>query len=261
MKQTAIYHLVNPRTGSVRYVGKTINPRRRENAHKRKYPTLYFQIQFWVPADGDWIQAEQDEIKKHNPPLNQTDGGEGLCGRKHTDRARQKMRENSIGDKNPFYGKKHTEESKRKIKEANSGKNHYLYGKHRSEETKKKLREANLGRKCAPRSPETCRRISEGQKGRKSWAKGKKFSEEHKRKISEAHKGKVFSEETRKKMSVSAKKRRGRKTTAVDRSKDGIRWERFESIKETGVISTSHIGQCCRGQRKTAGGYKWRYAV
>ena len=26
-------------------------------------------------------------------------------------------------------------------------------------------------------------------------------------------------------------------------------------------ISNSHISACCKGKRKTAGGYKWKYAT
>lgn len=33
-----------------------------------------------------------------------------------------------------------------------------------------------------------------------------------------------------------------------------------QAEKETG-ISHTHISQCCKGQRKTTGGYVWAYAV
>lgn len=38
----------------------------------------------------------------------------------------------------------------------------------------------------------------------------------------------------------------------------------YKSIKDAGNdlnISKPHIGQCCNGIRKTAGGYKWEYAL
>lgn len=51
---------------------------------------------------------------------------------------KQKMRDVTTGERNPFYGKHHSEETKRKISEANRG-------KRLSEETKKKLSIANQG--------------------------------------------------------------------------------------------------------------------
>jgi len=124
---------------------------------------------------------------------NQTDGGEGISGYKHTEQSKEKIR-------------------------------HYSTGRYHSEETKEKCRIGNIGKK---RSEEQKKRISESQKGigigRVPWNKGKTyswsevsqlkdkkrppFSEEHKKKIADSRRGKVPSEETRKKLSEAHKGR------------------------------------------------------
>lgn len=103
-------------------------------------------------------------------------------------------------------------------------------GFHPSEETRKKLSEC---RRRENLSEETLKRRSDGLRGRK-------FSSEHKRKIGEGN------------------------SKAVDMySVDGKLLRSFKSIKDAESelgISHAHISQCCRGDRKTSGGYRWEYA-
>lgn len=99
-----------------------------------------------------------------------------------------------------------------------------------SEETRKKLSNA---RKRENLSEETLRRRSEGLRGRK-------FSEEHKRKIGDGN------------------------SKPIDMlTIDGDYIRTFPSAHTVEIelgINHSHISQCCRGTRKTTGGYSWRYA-
>lgn len=101
---------------------------------------------------------------------------------------------------------------------------------HPSVETRAKLSRARLRENL---SDETLRRRSEGLRGRK-------FTDEHKRKIGI-----------------------GNSKAVCMYTKDGEFIRRFGSMidveNELG-ISHSHISQCCRGQRKTTGGYSWKYA-
>lgn len=90
--------------------------------------------------------------------------------------------------------------------------------------------------------------------------KGKALSEEHRRKLSEANKGE------RNPMYGKPRPEGGGKPPKVveQLNIDGtILIKRYDSIKaatrETGV-NDSHISYCCNGKRKSAGGYKWRYA-
>lgn len=78
------------------------------------------------------------EIKGYYKPneikhlVNQTWGGDGTSGLKHTEEWKQEMSKRNSGENNYFYGKTHTEETRKKISEANSGKT-------LSEEHKQKL--------------------------------------------------------------------------------------------------------------------------
>ena len=93
------------------------------------------------------------------------------------------------------------------------------------------------------------------------------MSEETRRKISDNHAdfsgennpnfGKHFSEEYRKKLSDSQPK-----NPVLQYSKDGEFIAEYNSALEaerkTG-INNSNISQCCKGKRKSAGGYIWKY--
>lgn len=103
-------------------------------------------------------------------------------------------------------------------------------GYYPSTETRQKLSEA---RKRENLSEETLKRRSDGLRGRK-------FSDDHKRKIGIAN------------------------SKAVDMfSLDGLYIRTFSSATDAETItgvSHSHISQCCTGQRRTSGGYKWKFA-
>lgn len=85
--------------------------------------------------------------------------------------------------------------------------------------------------------------------------------------------GRHHSEETRKKMSESHKGKntwaKGRKNPAaavahsipvVCVETSTVYYSGKEASAQTGV-NKSHITQCCKGRRKTAGGYHWEYAL
>ena len=119
-----------------------------------------------------------------------------------------------------------TEEQKRKISEAMSGEKNHMFGKHFSEEHKRKISEANTGEN--------------------NYWYGKHFSEEHKRKISEAQTGNHNRPQTQ----------------VLQYSKSGEFIAEYPSIKEaekqTGCYQ-GNICNCCKGERKSAGGFIWKY--
>ena len=86
-----------------------------------------------------------------------------------------------------------------------------------------------------------------------------KHSEESKKKISESMTGITFSEEHRKKISQS-KGVNG----ILQFSKDGELIAEYSSIHEasrqTGC-NQGHICNCCKGERKSCGGYIWKYRL
>ena len=106
-------------------------------------------------------------------------------------------------------------------------------------------------------SEESKKKISEANTGENNYWYGKHHSEETKKKISEANTGKHFSEEHRKKISQS-KGGRG----VLQFSKNGEFIAEYPSLVEaernTGCNNCS-ICNCCKGNRKSAGGFIWKY--
>ena len=122
-------------------------------------------------------------------------------------------------------------------------------------------------------SPEEIARIRSGRVYTSSWAKGKKFTAEHIEKIRIANTGKQHTDETKRKLSEL---HRGKETwisgkTMSDevRAKESIPilcietnvvyFGMMEAERQTG-IHHNNICKCAKGERKTAGGYHWRYA-
>ena len=96
-----------------------------------------------------------------------------------------------------------------------------------------------------------------------SWAKGKHFTEEHRRKISESNKGKKVSPETRKKMSEMKKGKPSPKQNMIpvyNIELDKTFTNATEAAKELS-INGSMILQVCYGNRKTCGGYHWKFLL
>ena len=96
------------------------------------------------------------------------------------------------------------------------------------------------------RTDETRRKSSESMTGEKNPMYGKHHSEDTKRKMSEAHKEKIYANTK----------------PILQFSKDGEFIAEYPSIMEasrqTGC-NNSHIGSCCKGERKSAGGFIWKY--
>ena len=137
--------------------------------------------------------------------------------------------------------------------------------KHLSTETREKIRKT---RQKENLSEETIRKMSDSAKKRCStqeWKQyyrdiltGRKLSEETKSKMRESHLEKSHSDETRKKIRNSAM---GEPVFCVELNLV------FECAKEAGVklnignTASGNILECCRGNRKTCGGYHWLFAA
>jgi hypothetical protein len=227
---TRIYVLKDPRDGSVRYVGKTVQLlKRRLKAHmfealKKNAPWhssrwirqlsgqgLKPQIEEielvvgagWALRESGWIRAF---ILFGADLTNQTNGGDGIPGHVQS------------------------EEHRRRIGLANSGRSP-------SGATRDRLREVNLGKKHTPesrakmgrtgiiKSPETCLRLRRAQLGKKRPPEavekmrltklGKKHTPEHCAKISAAGMGRKMSTEA---VEKSAAARTGAKRTPEARA-------------------------------------------
>lgn len=88
---------------------------------------------------------------------NQTFGGEGISGLKHSDITKQKISEGEKGktvseetrkkQSDAQKGKKLSDETKNKISKSMKGENNPMYSKHHNEETKQKISESKKGKK------------------------------------------------------------------------------------------------------------------
>ena len=96
------------------------------------------------------------------------------------------------------------------------------------------------------RTDKTRRKNSEAHTGKKNPMYGKHHSEDTKRKMSEAHKGKIYANTK----------------PILQFSKSGELIAEYSSLTEasrqTGFYQ-SNIYNCCKGERKSTGGYIWKY--
>lgn len=132
-----------------------------------------------------------------------------------------------------------------------------------SEESKRKLSDFNKGKTL---SEETKDKISKAFKGEKHPMYGKHHTQEARRKMSlsksgrnHPNYGKHLSDETKLKISQKYKNKKSVamidiKTKNILRAYPTVR----DACKDTGT-QESNIVKCCKGNRKTAGGYIWKY--
>ena len=114
-------------------------------------------------------------------------------------------------------------------------------------------------------TPEHKEKLSNAHKGLNTWSKNKLLGKHHsdatKNKMSKSHigltpwnKGKSLSIETRRKISESKQKQfKIQQILQYDLSGNFIaEWQSNE-------LTINHVIACCKGQRKTAGGFIWKY--
>jgi hypothetical protein len=167
-------------------------------------------------------------------------------------------------------GKKHSEETKNKMSQKKKGKPLHPNAIKASRIALNNREPPMKGKK---HSEESKNKMSNSAKGRK----GINMSESHKKIISDTHKGKKLSELTKLKMSLS-KKGKGHnhsessKLKLSENSGKSVAILQYslnnEFIKEWKSISSAfkkgyigNISACCRGLRKTANGYIWKYKI
>lgn len=180
-----IYFLEDPRlTGDAacRYVGKTVNPKRRLRIHKSRAKTgrthlcngirkmlgegapPVMRIIESFSTDDQACTAEIfwiKEMKSRGCCLwNSTGGGEGSLGFQLSKESRTKASASRLGAKNPFYGKHHTSTTKETISKSRTGEKNPMFGrpapnkgKQHTQETKNKLSESHKGIHAGEKHP------------------------------------------------------------------------------------------------------------
>jgi group I intron endonuclease len=140
MRKAYIYKLIDPRCSSVRYVGKSVQPKRRLNDHISQSKNLKYYCSNWIKSllaeglkpimeiieectEDNWKERELfwiEEYEKTCKLTNTAIGGMGgqkkghTLGRKLTEEQRAKFSKARIGLKKA----PHTEETKEKFKKA-----------------------------------------------------------------------------------------------------------------------------------------------
>ena len=129
-----------------------------------------------------------------------------------------------------------------------------------SEEAKKRISDANKGRLAGKNNPNYGNHSSAGSN---NYFYGKHHTEETKNKIREKAIGRKDSNETRKKKSDATKgsnNPNAKITLQYDIDGNFITlWDCATYAAEKLNICLKGITACCRGERKSAGGFVWRY--
>lgn len=193
-----VYEIININNGK-KYIGSTVNYHKRRLGHKASLRGGYhdnrllqkdfdvygedsfqFKVVKETSTEEERFALEEELIQRQKTYVtgyNLTVDGRG----KYiiTAETRQRMRENTMGENNPFYGKTHTEESlkimSQKARERTGPKNPF-YGKTHSQETLdkiarsfKKLKDSGWisPQKGVPKTPEANRNNALAQPTRK----------------------------------------------------------------------------------------------
>lgn len=219
---TGIYKITNLANKKL-YIGKAINIENRwkkhltefrNNKHNNKhlqaswnkYTKLYgeeiFKFEIILQCHEDILNdSEEYFISYYNTTdnrfgYNKTSGGDGISNYKHSDEAKEKIRQTSIG-------RKLSDEHKNKLLAA-------ITGRVKSEEELQKLSIAAKGRK-----------ISDWHKQQLiNSTKGKPFSESHRKNLSQACKGRIISEKQRRDISNTLKGRPSPKKITPDKKEE-----------------------------------------
>lgn len=168
----------------------------------------------------------------------------------------EKLLIKKLNTMNPKYGYnckeggsngKLSEETRRKMSESTKGEKSHMWGKHLSEETKNKIKES---RKDFRHSEETRKLLSKLNKGEGNGFYGKRHTEESLKKMSKAHKGKM----------IGANHFASRKVSQYDLSGNLIKiWDCMSEAGRELNINYHNIYSCCQNNRRTCGGFVWRY--
>lgn len=141
-----------------------------------------------------------------------------------------------------------SQETKNKISKANKG-NQYGIGHKVSEDARNKISKSMIGNqrgKGQKMSQEVKHKLAESHK-----------TEDFRKKLSEANKGKKHSIETKRKLSESHKGLGSKKVVCIETKV--VYDSAIEAAKKNDIKGHGHISECCKGKRKTAGGYHWEY--
>lgn len=190
---------------SIRYIGKTINPKLRYKSHISESKKLRTHKEKWITnvlTNGGKIIMEVLDICDEEDSnqmetywisqfkswgfnlVNLTSGGDGgspMLGKFHSHETKSKMSKIAKTQKRNIGGWNKGMNMSTELKEKLSK---VCVGRRLSSETKQKISENTKGKKKKPMSQETKLKISEKKKGLMSPNKGNKYNEKQKKRMS-----------------------------------------------------------------------------
>ena len=203
----------------------------------------------------DWIEYYDSYYSGYNLTLGGGGSVSRICteetkkkisdakvGKPLSEQTKQRMSESRKGKPSPMQGKHHSEETKKRLSEIETGAGNPFYGRHHSEETRKKISEYH-----------------KGLIGEKNPFYGRHHTEESKRKMSEARKGKTGLKGPKNGMYGKPAPNR-KQVSKYDLNNNYI--QTYNSIKDAIKENpkADHLNEVCKGLRKQAGGFIWKYA-
>lgn len=245
-----IYALLDPDTGSCRYVGKSVNGVRRakEHAQTGRLAKERNRCRNWIVSlvnAGKMYNISIIDTATDNEELfekeiywiglmrlagadltNLTIGGDGPVGYRHTEDAKRRIGRAAVGNRYSagatwWRGRKHSEETRRRLSESHKGHKPSAEavrkavlarrGRKMTEANKLKLLACARARKGLPGKPWN----RETRKSLEGSMKGKKQSAEARTKMSKAHKGVPLSPERRAAMKEAQRVRREREAATT----------------------------------------------
>lgn len=161
---TGFYVYVHRREddGKIFYVGKGSGKRSHRRCNRNQHwknvvekHGLLVEIIYQASSEDDAFNEERfitSSLKLFTKTItNITDGGGGVCGYSHTDKARKQISQKNEGMIGYWGGKKRSQESIKKAADSNRGRK-------RSDEARRKISESKIGKKL---SAEFVKKISE----------------------------------------------------------------------------------------------------
>lgn len=271
-----IYKYTNKVNGKV-YIGRTCTSLyKRARGGEGYRGCVYFwnaiQKYGWENFEGEILEegltAEESSVKEieYIEKYNSANGDFGYNIVKSAqsdfdDTRRLKISERNKGENNPRWGCHISEEHRRKIIETNK-KRVYTPEMRRnlSEARKKSYAEGTVHPMSGHKHTQEAKdKMSKANKGHIPWNKGKKMSEVSPDYVP-SFLGKHHSEEARRKISEANK---GRSNTACSKRvvciETGVIYD--SALEASRIIKrdVSQLCKCCRGVRKSCGGYHWCY--
>lgn len=160
-----VYSITNINNGK-KYIGSTVDYKKRVRAHINGLKGSYhenrllqedfdtygensfkFEILHETSSEDDRYKMEESTIHRlrtFEPDIGYNLSTDGRGKYLISDETRERMRQNSLGENNPFYGKNHTPEVLKIMSEKASertGDKNPFYGKEHTEESKQKIRD------------------------------------------------------------------------------------------------------------------------